>query len=408
MDGTPSGALSTRQLNALKRRRKLEMKSQASKVRIVDFNDRRPSIVDGPETPAAAQPIALKSEVKSEDGDNGVADYFSLDRSGADEETTLIKEFKGEAVPEKSAFVTEAEENGSEWPFERVCEFLASDLFDHRWEVRHGAAMGLRDILRVQGAGAGRCRGKSRKANNALNKRWLDDIACRVCCVLMLDRYIDFAADSAVAPVRESSAQALAAAVKHMPASSVIATFQLLRQLVMDDSLLDILPQIWQPRHGALIGMRYMVSTRDDLLQKEAELLDGVLECTMRGLGNQDDDIRAISAATLTPIVKDIVVNRLNILDQLVSIVWNSLTDLTDDLTASTGSIMDLLAKLCGCPEVLEAMERNAAEDEELSFTNLVPRLFPFLRHTIVPVRKTYYWNVLRRFLGSHYRCGRL
>jgi TATA-binding protein-associated factor len=56
---------------------------------------------------------------------------------------------------------------------------------------------------------------------------------------------------------------------------------------------------------------------------------------------------------------------------------------------------MDLLAKLCTFPQVLEAMKQNAALDPLSSFGNLVPRLFPFLRHTITSVRSA----VLRALL---------
>ena len=48
---------------------------------------------------------------------------------------------------------------------------------------------------------------------------------------------------------------------------------------------------------------------------------------------------------------------------------------------------MDLLATLCGFPEVLDAMKASASQDEERSFALLVPRLYPFLRHTITSVR---------------------
>ena len=48
---------------------------------------------------------------------------------------------------------------------------------------------------------------------------------------------------------------------------------------------------------------------------------------------------------------------------------------------------MDLLAKLCSFPEALGAMQQNALDDPEQSFEMLVPRLYPFLRHTITGVR---------------------
>jgi TATA-binding protein-associated factor len=392
IDETSSG-LSLRQINLLKRKKKKELKSQANKVRVIDFSERKNSVAGLPQTPASAQPVAIKTSVKNEEEENGTTDYFSLDRSTSDDDSKLVTEFKGDPVPEKSEFQTEDEENGNEWPFERLCDFLAVDLFDHTWEVRHGAAMGLREVIRVHGAGAGRHRGKSRKENDILNRQWLEDMASRLCFVFMLDRFGDYVSDSVVVPVRESSGQALAAVLKHMPAISVNATFNILRQLVVQDESEQ--EQLWQPRHGGMIGMRYLVSTRNDLLAKEPELLDGVLSCVMSCLADDDDDVRAVSAATLTPIAKDIVESRPIILDQLIQIIWNCLSNLGDDLSASTGNVMDLLAKLCGFSEVLNAMKRNAEIDSELSFTNLIPRLFPFLRHTIQTVRSA----VLRALL---------
>jgi TATA-binding protein-associated factor len=385
--------ISQRQLNALKRKKKKELKNQVNKVRVIDFSERKSSVSDYPTTPASARPVAVKTEAKEEDNENSVGDYFSLDRKGGDDDSKVVSEFKGLAVPIKSELQTEEEDEGKEWPFERLCELLIVDLFDHTWETRHGAAMGIREVIRAHGAGAGRVMGKSRQQNDELNRRWLDDLACRLCCVFMLDRFGDYVSDNVVVPVRESSGQALAAVLKHLPAVSVNATFNVLRQLVTQDSKES--DRAWQPCHGGMIGMRYLVSTRDDLLGKEPELLDGVLACVMKCLGDPDDDVRAVSAATLIPIAKDIVSDRPNVLNDLIQIVWNCLSDLSDDLSASTGYVMDLLAKLCSFPEVLEAMKLNAAADEELSFDNLVPRLFPFLRHTITSVRSA----VLRALL---------
>lgn len=40
-----------------------------------------------------------------------------------------------------------------------VCEHLCLDLFDPAWEIRHGAGIGLRSIMKAHGEGAGK-RGK--------------------------------------------------------------------------------------------------------------------------------------------------------------------------------------------------------------------------------------------------------
>ena len=78
-----------------------------------------------------------------------------------------------------------------------------------------------------------------------------------------------------------------------------------------------------------------------------------------------------------------------------MTVIWDCLVNLRDDLSASIGSVMDLLAKLCSHKEVIEIMQQDANENKENSFENLVPRLFPFLRHSITNVRKA----VLRTIL---------
>jgi TATA-binding protein-associated factor len=377
-------ALSQRQLNALKRKNKQRLKTEASKVRIVDFSERRQSTADFPETPASAQPVAIKLEGQTEGVENPAVDYFNLDRKNGDDESKVVSEFKGLPVPEKSTLQTEAEENGCEWPFERLLEFLTVDLFDHVWEIRHGAAMGIREVIRVHGNGAGRLQGKSRAHNDILNRRWLEDLACRLCCVFMLDRFGDYVSDNVVVPVRESAGQALGAVLQHLTPSTVKAVFHVLRRLLPLDNSDGL---TWQPCHGGILGMRYLVAVRNDLLLKEPDLLDGVLEAVMKCLEDEDDDVRAVSAATLIPITNEIVTTRPEILDRLILIVWNCLSNLSDDLSSSTGFVMDLLAALCSYQAVLEAMKKNAAKDPELTFALLVPRLFPFLRHTIATVR---------------------
>ena len=62
--------------------------------------------------------------------------------------------------------------------------------------------------------------------------------------------------------------------------------------------------------------------------------------------------------------------------------LWDTLVEL-DDLTASTNSIMMLLARILSCPSV--APQGTGGND--VSLTELVPRLWPFFRHNIKSVR---------------------
>lgn len=62
--------------------------------------------------------------------------------------------------------------------------------------------------------------------------------------------------------------------------------------------------------------------------------------------------------------------------------LWDTLVEL-DDLTASTNSIMMLLARILSRPSV--ALQGTGGKDSSL--TELVPRLWPFFRHNIKSVR---------------------
>ncbi|KAF7588454.1 TATA-binding protein-associated factor mot1 [Aspergillus hancockii] len=377
--------LSKRQLNQLKRKNKQSAKMGANKVRVVDLSARKTSDVT---TPSVTTPHPIKSENGEEKNGDSKPDYFSLDRSSGDDDSRIVSEFKGAAAPEKPLIQPEVSDDGPSvaWPYEPMCDFLTVDLFDPNWEVRHGAAMALREVIRVQGAGAGRLHGKSRPENDVLNRKWLDDLACRLLCVLMLDRFGDYISDNVVAPIRETVGQTLGALLSQLPSRSVIAVYKCLYRIIMQSDL-GLERPIWEVCHGGMIGLRYLVAVRKDLLVKDAKLMDGVLEAVMKGLGDYDDDVRAVSAATLVPIAEEFVTSRQNTLGTLMNIVWECLSNLQDDLSASTGSVMDLLAKLCTFREVLDAMKTNAAVDPESSFGNLVPRLYPFLRHTITSVR---------------------
>ncbi|KAJ2990580.1 hypothetical protein NUW58_g2879 [Xylaria curta] len=373
--------LSARQRNALKRKRKKEaQKAAQGKGGFGDLSIRR-SFTAGSE--AFDETPMTDSDPKK----GAKNDYFSLERpADVDENSKVVSEFKGPTVLIKSELETDEELQGSEWPYERLCEFLKLDIFDPQWEIRHGAALGLREILRVHGAGAGRLRGKPRIENDALNRKWLDDMACRLCCVLMLDRFTDYASDTSVAPIRETVGQSLGSFLKHIPPESVYNLYRILLRMVMQQDL-GIDRPVWAVCHGGMVGLRYVVAVRKDLLLQHSHMIDGIVQAVMKGLGDSDDDVRSVSAATLIPMAQEFVQLRPGALNGLISIVWESLSSLGDDLSASTGKIMDLLATLCGFPEVLEAMKGLAEHDEESSFTLLVPRLYPFLRHTITSVR---------------------
>ncbi|KAL6240504.1 TATA-binding protein-associated factor mot1 [Rhinocladiella similis] len=375
--------LSKRQLNQLKRKNKSAAKAGASKMRVVDLSVRRSS--EPGQTPVSAAPHAVKLNGHDESNGDSTPDYFSIKREGPDDDTALVSEFKGEDVSEKP-LIQPDEEHARDWPFDVMCDFLSIDLFDPNWEIRHGAAMGLREVLRVHGKGAGRRYGKTRAENDLANKRWLDDLACRLLCVLMLDRFGDYVSDTVVAPIRESIGQTLGALLTQLPDATAIAVYMFLQQMINQTDTGLKLP-VWEVCHGGMIGLRYFVAVRKDLLLQQPDLIDGVVSAVVHGLAHPDDDVKSVSAATLVPIAGELTTMRPQSLGQLISVVWDCLLDMQDDLSASTGAVMDLLATLCSYEQVVDAMRSNAEEDPEQSFESLVPRLYFFLRHTITSVR---------------------
>jgi TATA-binding protein-associated factor len=154
----------------------------------------------------------------------------------------------------------------------------------------------------------------------------------------------------------------MGALLTHLTPNSVHKVYHTLYRLVMQEDLGIGLP-IWQVTHGGMLGLKYLSAVRTDLLIKNTELLDGVVRAVMRGLSDTDDDVRAVSAATLIPIAAEFISLRPHAVDGLINVVWECLSHLKDDLSASTGSVMDLLAKLCSFPEVLEAMRHKASTD---------------------------------------------
>lgn len=191
--------LSRRQINALKRKAKANAKNQANKVRVVDLGVSRRMSTDVGAMVSEATPAPIKKFENGTNGQGQAQDYFSLDtKVPPPDDTKIVVEHKGPAQPPSPLIQTSGEE--MDWPFERLCEILMVDLFDPNWEIRHGAAMGLREVVRVHGAGAGRVRGKPRNENDILNERWLDDLACRLSCIFMLDRFGDYVSDNVGLP----------------------------------------------------------------------------------------------------------------------------------------------------------------------------------------------------------------
>lgn len=289
---------------------------------------------------------------------------------------------------------------GLVWQFQGIFELLLDNLINNSWEVRHGSALGLRELLKKHAFSVSRIKGKSRSENNARNKRALEDISTRLLTVFAIDRFGDFVYDTVVAPVRESVAQTLAALLIHLDDELCRKIFHALEQLVIQDPKSIMIPnKIWEATHGGLLGVRYFVSIKTDFLLNQS-LLNNVVNIVLYGLNQIDDDVQSVAAAILSPITDQFVKLDLNVIEVVLTTIWSLLTHLEDDLSSSVGSVMDLLAKLCKHEEVLQILKEKAIQHpSEWSFKSLVPKLYPFLRHSISSVRKAVL-NLLNAFLS--------
>lgn len=279
---------------------------------------------------------------------------------------------------------------GLVWQFQGIFELLLQNLMHDVWEVRHGAALGLRELMKKHSSGINRIKGKTREENDKRNHQGLEDLATRLLTIFALDRFGDYIYDTVVAPVRESAAQILAALLLNLPDDLSLKVFNKLGELVFQDPVITGMPnKIWEATHGGLLGILYFVSIKQDFLIQE-NLLNNVVETVLYGLNQNDDDVKCVAASILAPVTKEFVKLDVSTVDLVITTIWNSLTQLDDDLSSSVGAVMDLLATLCQYDEVLDVLKKKAVEHPlEWSFKSLVPKLYPFLRHSISSVRKS-------------------
>ncbi|NXO33075.1 BTAF1 factor, partial [Locustella ochotensis] len=270
---------------------------------------------------------------------------------------------------DSKTLVENAQEEANEWPLESFCEEVCNDLFNPSWEVRHGAGTGLREILKAHGKSGGKMGDSSLEEMIQQHQEWLEDLVIRLLCVFALDRFGDFVSDEVVAPVRETCAQTLGVVLKHMNETGVHKTVDVLLKLLTQEQ--------WEVRHGGLLGIKYALAVRQDMINT---LLPKVLPAIIEGLQDLDDDVRAVAAASLVPVVESLVQLQSQKVPFILNTLWDALLEL-DDLTASTNSIMILLSSLLTYPQVRKCSIQQ-------SLTVLVPRVWPFLHHTISSVRK--------------------
>ncbi|KAF5400558.1 hypothetical protein PHET_05588, partial [Paragonimus heterotremus] len=273
---------------------------------------------------------------------------------------------------------------GLAWPFDTFCTTLLGDLWALRWETRHGAASGLRELLAESRhtKHCGKRDGMSEQEMCLSHSRYIEDIVVRVLCTLALDQLSDFISDEVVAPVRETAAQLLGVLSLHLAMEQVLLVSKHLVHLVTlgvtqnadqiacgSRTLADVAcKNSWMIAHGGLLGIKYLLASRKDL---RGSLLPHVSSCLVAQLlmpaqtkferniftqspldttvhSGADEDIRAAAAAALLPVVGEDCFSTLGPEQTVLLIdhVWSMLRDFTTDLSPSTGPLLRLVSAL--------------------------------------------------------------
>ncbi|KAI0781371.1 SNF2 chromatin remodeling protein [Trametes elegans] len=398
-------ALSARERNRLKRKRK----------------PGNAAVVAAPPPPQGANAkyqaaAAGQSKARLVGGDEPAAAKQRLDSpksptEGTAQDRVVIDPSKGGAVAPKTESKSKAlEVQPGHWVWDGLVKLLEVDLFSAAWEVRHGAAMALRELLKVQGKFGGMRADLEWDENLVAHERWCNDLAVKFLCIFVLDRFGDFVSDQVVAPVRETVSQTLASLLLHMPRRSVLHVHNILLQMIRQDFPIPVKPaangkardngadkgHVWEVRHAGLLGIKYEVAVRSDLVSLDVpeengmevddgkEVLRGVVDAAVLGLGDRDDDVRSVAASCLLPVAAYLVERLPEELPRVLAVLWSCLSDMKDDLSSSVGAVMDLLGQLVAYDHVIQII---ADEAQSHPITSLAPTLFPFFRHTIANVR---------------------
>ncbi|KAF9049234.1 SNF2 superfamily chromatin remodeling protein [Hymenopellis radicata] len=362
-------ALSARERNRLKRKRKPGNTKYA----------------------AAPAPAGNKARlIAAEDKANNSSRLGSPAAAAPSSDKVVIDPSKGGAVAAKEVKQSRAlEVKSGFWIWDGVMKILEVNLLSPAWEVRHGAAMALRELLKIQVDAAW-------PENEIAHEKWCNDLSAKFLCVFVLDRFGDFVSDQVIAPVREMVSQTLASLLIHMPRRSVIHVHRILLQMIQQDFTIPASIES-KSRTRSKKSTDQKVAVRSDLFtghvvkQEDSdfddsakEILRGVVAAALLGLSDPDDDVRAVAASCLLPVAGHLVEHLPESLEQVLLVLWQCLSDMKDDLNSSVGAVMDLLGKLVVFDKVISLLGNDTFG---LPLSKLACALFPFFRHTIANVR---------------------
>lgn len=154
-------------------------------------------------------------------------------------------------------------------PWSTVLFEVIPDLHDTTWQTRHGSALVIMEILRSLGASYANAHPE---LYHALSRQLLS--------LLVLDRFGDFVGDTVIAPVRETAAQTLGVVLKYISTPGVKEIHHTLMGMVRQpwakrgkeaENSQKADKFAWEVRHAGLLGLKYEVAVRGDLLSTKME-----------------------------------------------------------------------------------------------------------------------------------------
>lgn len=364
--------LSARQVAMLKRKKGNNMVEEANKMRRLNEKaNGGPSETPTPRstpkgTPHATPPRDTKPDIKSE------PDVKPDIKPDVKPEAVVIDPGKkGGAVEAHEVHTLKLDARGHS-PWSAVVAELSGALTDSAWESRHGASLGITEVLRHTGSNIA-----------AGYVGFLSALARRLLTLLTLDRFGDFVGDTVMAPVRETAAQALGILFKFESDAEAAEVHDALVDMVRQTwakrgKAAEGLPRgdrfAWELRHAGLLGLKYEVVVRDT-----EDIIRDIVSCALLSLREADDDVRTVAASALLPATGDLV--KLPELGDILSTLWDCLGEGTDELGSSTAAVMDLLGALLGHSQVISLMASSADQ------RSLISRIYAFMRHPIASVR---------------------
>lgn len=290
---------------------------------------------------------------------------------------------------------------GITWTLQTLYDLLLKDLLSENWELRHGAALGLREIFLKKKENSqylGKLKIYHQEENDLRNNKYLQDLCCNILNVFALDRFNDFIGDTVVAPVKASTAQTLAVIFNSLndlnDKTLLLRVFENLEKLVFQR---DQPKKLWQVSHGGLLGLLYFTSTKKSFFIENG-LIDRIITIVKHGLNAFDDDVQSCAAGILIPLTDLFLQIDESEISSILDILWSCVCDRDDDLSTSISSIMDLLSNLFKNERIVALMQKKINAEKKWSYQTLIPMLYRYLRHPISIVRKSVL-NLLMQFL---------